>query len=60
MGKIEALADSVDVVIEKPRTTRRMTHRSIAGEIGDTAMQYFKVNALSIIVFASMNVTPLP
>jgi hypothetical protein len=45
MGKIEALADSVDVVIEKPRTTRRMTHRSIAGEIGDTAMQYFKVNA---------------
>jgi hypothetical protein len=44
-GKIEALAISVDVaVIEKPRTARRMAHRSSAGEIGDMAMQYFKVN----------------
>ena len=33
MGKIEVLADSVDVVIEKPRTVRRMAHRSTAGEI---------------------------
>ena len=36
--------DSVDVVIEKPRTAQRMTHWSTAGEIDDTAMQYFKVN----------------
>ena len=36
--------DSVDVVIEKPRTTQRMAHWSTAGEIDDTAMQYFKVN----------------
>jgi len=44
-GKTEALADSVDVVvIEKPRTERRMAHRSTAGKIGDMAMQYFKVN----------------
>ena len=42
--KIEALADSVYVVVEKPRTERRMVHRSTAGEIDDTAMQYFKVN----------------
>ena len=43
--EIEALADSVDVVvIEKPRTARRMAHRSTAGEIDNTAMQYFKVN----------------
>ena len=27
MGEIEALADYVDVVIEKPRTPRRMAHR---------------------------------
>jgi len=41
-GKL--LADSVDVVvIEKPRTARRMAHRSTAGEICDTAMQHFKV-----------------
>jgi hypothetical protein len=44
---IEALADSVDVVIAKPRTARRLAHRSIAGEIDDTAMQYFKVNVFS-------------
>ena len=45
MGNIEALADSVDVVvIEKPRTARRMVHLSSAGEIFDTAMQYFKEN----------------
>ena len=43
-GKIEALADYVDVVIAKPRTARRLARRSIAGEIDDTAMQYFKVN----------------
>ena len=43
-GKIAALADSVDVVIEKPRTARRMAHRSTPGEINATAMQYFKVN----------------
>ena len=44
-GKIEALADSVDVVvIEKPRMARRMAHRSTAGDIDDMAMQYFKVN----------------
>ena len=43
--EIGALADSVDVVvIEKPRTARRMAHRSTAGEIDNTAMQYFKVN----------------
>jgi len=30
-GKIETLADSVDVVIEKPRTARRIVHRSTAG-----------------------------
>ena len=40
----EALEDSVDVVIEKPRTAERMAHWSTAGEIDDTAMQYFKVN----------------
>jgi hypothetical protein len=39
-----ALADSVDVVIEKPRMARRMAHRSTPGEIDATAMQYFKVN----------------
>ena len=39
-GGIEALADSVDVVIEKPR----MDHRSTAGEIDDRAIQYFKMN----------------
>jgi hypothetical protein len=44
MGEIESLADSVDVVIEKPRMARRMGHRSTAGEIDDTAMYYFKVN----------------
>jgi hypothetical protein len=43
-GEIEALVDSVDVVIEKPRTAQRMAHWSTAGEIDDTAMQYFKVN----------------
>ena len=43
-GEIEALVDSVDVVIEKPRTAQRMTHWSTAGKIDDTAMQYFKVN----------------
>jgi len=43
-GEIEALVDSVDVVIEKPRTAQRMVHWSTAGEIDDTAMQYFKVN----------------
>ena len=43
-GKIEALVDSVDIVIEKPRTAQRMAHRSTAGEIDDTAMQYFEVN----------------
>ena len=43
-GEIEALVDSVDVVIEKPRTAERMAHWSTAGEIDDTAMQYFKVN----------------
>jgi hypothetical protein len=31
-------------VIAKPRTARRLARRSIAGEIDDTAMQYFKVN----------------
>jgi hypothetical protein len=40
MGKIEAFADSVDVVIEIPRTTRRMLHRSTAGEIDDTAITH--------------------
>ena len=45
--EIEALVDSVDVVIEKPRTAQRMAHWSTAGEINDTAMQYFKVNVLS-------------
>ena len=39
-GGTEALADSVDVVIEKSR----MDHRSTAGEIDDRAIQYFKVN----------------
>ena len=48
MGKIEALADSVDVVIEKPRTVRRMAHLSTAGEIDNTAMLYFKVNVFPI------------
>ena len=43
-GGFEALVDSVDVVIEKPRTEQRMTHWSTAGEIDDSAMQYFKVN----------------
>jgi hypothetical protein len=43
-GEIAALVDSVDVVIEKPRTAERMAHWSTAGEIDDTAMQYFKVN----------------
>ena len=43
-GKIVALADSVDEVIEIARTARRMAHRSTAGEIDATAMQYFKVN----------------
>ena len=38
----EALADSVDVVIEKPRTARRMAHRSTAGEIDDTAMAFLR------------------
>jgi hypothetical protein len=40
----EQREDSVDVVIEKRRTARRMAHRSTAGEIDDMAMQYFKVN----------------
>jgi hypothetical protein len=44
VAKIEALADSADVVIEKPRMVRRMAHRSTAGEIDNTAMLYFKVN----------------
>ena len=30
--------DSVDIVIEKPRTAQRMAHWSTAGEINDTAM----------------------
>ena len=38
----EALEDSVDVVIEKPRTARRMAHRSTAGEIDDTAMAFLR------------------
>ena len=38
----EALADSVDVVIEKPRTARRMANRSTAGEIDDTAMAFLR------------------
>ena len=47
MGKIEALSDSVDVVvIEKSRTTRRMAHRPTGGEIDNTTMLYFKVNVL--------------
>ena len=44
-GKMEALADSDDIaVIEKPRRARIMAHRSSAGDIDYTAMQYFKVN----------------
>ena len=44
-GEIEALANYVDVVIEKSRTARRMVHRFTAKKNDDTAMQYFKVNA---------------
>jgi hypothetical protein len=38
--EIEALVDSVDVVIEKPRTAQRMARWSTAEEIHDTAILY--------------------
>lgn len=41
---IATLAECVEVEIEKPRTARRMAHRSTAGDINDTALQYYKVN----------------
>jgi hypothetical protein len=41
---MEALADSDDIAVtEKPRRARIMAHRSSAGDIDYTAMQYFKV-----------------
>ena len=38
-GNIEALADYFDVVIEEPKTARRMVHRSTAGEIDDKILK---------------------
>jgi hypothetical protein len=43
-GKMTALADRIDVQLEKPRTAIRMKHRSTAGDGNDTASRYFKVN----------------
>jgi hypothetical protein len=43
-GKMTALADRIDVQLEKPRTAIRMKHRSTAGDANDTACRYFKVN----------------
>jgi hypothetical protein len=39
-----ALADRIDVQLEKPRTAIRIKHRSTAGDVNDTACRYFKVN----------------
>jgi hypothetical protein len=39
-----ALADRIDVQLEKPRAAIRMKHRSTAGDANDTACLYFKVN----------------
>ena len=43
-GKMTALADRIDVQLEKPRAAIRMKHRSTAGDANDTACLYFKVN----------------
>jgi hypothetical protein len=45
-----ALADRIDVQLEKPRTAIRIKHRSTAGDVNDTACRYFKVNVFSLHV----------
>ncbi|CAC5375766.1 unnamed protein product [Mytilus coruscus] len=42
--KMNVLAACVNIQLEKPRTAKRMTRRSTAGDASDTASKYLKIN----------------